>query len=81
MILPTKHLSDDKALISVGSVILAGLNRPKSVSQLWSELAEGTEEPDGRASLTFDWFILALDFLFTIDAIQIQDGLLRRGLP
>jgi hypothetical protein len=78
MILPTKHLSEDKALISVGSVILASLDKPKSVSRVWNELIEGDKDSDERARLTFDWYILALDFLFTVNAIEMKDGFLRR---
>ena len=79
MILPTKHLSENKAIITVGSIILASLDKPKSVSRLWNDLVETNEKMNGQARLTFDWYVLALDFLYIINAIEIQDGLLRRG--
>lgn len=38
MILPTKHLREDQALIAIGADLLALLSEPKTVSRLWDEL-------------------------------------------
>lgn len=38
MILPSKHLSQDRALLTVGGHVLTFLARPKTVSALWEEL-------------------------------------------
>jgi len=71
MILPSKHLPQERALLTVGAMLLAGLERPKTVSALWQEVQKGAP-----AALGFDWFVLALDLLYVLDAIQLRDGIL-----
>ncbi len=77
MILPTKHLSQNRALLGVGAEILHFLSEPKTVSRLWDELKLNRGAVDS-CSLTYDWFVLALDFLFTLNAIELEKGLIRR---
>lgn len=78
MILPSKHLSEDRALISVGSRILIHLENPRSVSELWEKLrASPSAAGEDYSSLTFDWFTLAMSFLFAIRAVEmLDDGLI-----
>jgi hypothetical protein len=79
MILPTKHISQDRALLTVGSHILKQLNKRKTVSALWEKIiSEYNVMQDASHGISYDWFVLALDLLFAIDAIEIKDGLLRR---
>jgi hypothetical protein len=72
MILPTKHISQEEALIGVGATVLAHLNGPSTVSGLWDRLK--TEPNVG----TFERFALASNLLYLIGAIEIRDGLLIR---
>lgn len=73
MILPSKHFSNDRALITVGAAILQDLEEPRSISELWEK--RRLKRTDQLT--TFDWFILAVTFLFTIRAVEINnDGLL-----
>ncbi|MEL6758697.1 MAG: ABC-three component system middle component 6, partial [Pseudomonadota bacterium] len=37
MILPTKHLRPERALITVGAEMLVKLKRPATVSRLWDD--------------------------------------------
>lgn len=77
MILPSKHLPEDRALLTVGARVLQRLNRPKSVSALWEEMRlESDKKMRGR--LTYDWFVLALDLLFAVDAIELHDGVITK---
>jgi len=79
MILPTKHLSQDRALLSVGARLLARLTRPKTVSALWEEVLKPPDAEDGKKpSLRYDAYVLTLDLLFLMGAIELRDGLLRR---
>lgn len=78
MILPSKHLSQDRALLTVGADLLRGLSTPKTVSRLW---LEAKDAPAGRAPLSYDWFILALDLLFALGLIDYHRGLLARVEP
>ena len=75
MILPGKHLQHDRALLGVGAEILAQLGDDCTVSELWERVryARGP----AATPLPFDWFILALTFLFTISAVEFSHGIIR----
>jgi hypothetical protein len=75
MILPTKGIPSDKALLSVGARVLGLLTEPKTVSRVWDEFRK-TETP--VAGVTFDWFVLSLDLLFTVGALELNRGRLHR---
>jgi hypothetical protein len=72
MILPTKHITQDEALIGVGATVLKYLNAPLTVSSLWERLRA---EPNVG---TFERFVLAANLLYVIGALDIKDGLLIR---
>ncbi|MDX2101411.1 MAG: ABC-three component system middle component 6 [Alphaproteobacteria bacterium] len=78
MILPTKHVRPDRALIGVGAEVLDILKRPMTMSRLWDEMR-------GRRSIhapiDYQWFILSLDLLFMIGAVDFDRGLVRRSQP
>ena len=76
MILPTKHLSHDRALIAVGGEILRHLEEPRSVSVLWDCVREEHIHKAADAMISFDWFILALNLLYAISAIDYRDGII-----
>ncbi|GAB4355673.1 MAG: hypothetical protein Kow0060_07800 [Methylohalobius crimeensis] len=78
MILPTKGIGPDKALLSVGAFILRNLDEPKTVSRLWADLRRVEEGPP---DLTFDWFVLALDLLYLIGALDYLGGCVVRVGP
>ena len=76
MILPGKHLNQNRALVGVGAEILAQLDEPRSVSELWERVrATRAGRPDASA-LTFDWFVLALTFLNAIFAVRFVGGVI-----
>ena len=82
MILPSKHLPQDRALLTVGSRVLQQLEQPKTVSALWEELPRfGKNAGFSGPALAYDGFVLALDLLFLIGAIEMEDGLLARKAP
>ena len=82
MILPSKHLPQDRALLTVGARILQHLSQPKTISALWEELPRQNEKAlKGTAPLRYDGFVLALDLLFLIGAINLHEGLLTRRAP
>ena len=81
MILPSKHLSQDRALLTVGATILRRLSEPMTVSALWEDIPRLGSGRRGTSALRYDAFVLALDLLFLAGAIDIQDGLLRRNSP
>ena len=81
MILPTKHLAQDRALLTVGARILPALEHPITVSALWEQLSRDSTSPTTPNSLRYDAFVLALDLLFLMGTIQLSDGLLKRAKP
>jgi hypothetical protein len=75
MILPTKHISENEAMLGVGATILLHLDSPMTVSGLW----ERTKVESNVG--TFERFVLAADLLFIIGAVELRDGLLVRVQP
>ncbi|MBF0185947.1 MAG: hypothetical protein HQM06_16380 [Magnetococcales bacterium] len=79
MILPSKHLPRDRALLTVGAHVLTLLARPKTVSSLWEELNKhdaGLAEMPRQIS--YDWFLLSLDLLYALGIIELKSGLVVR---
>ncbi len=81
MILPGKHLSPRRAIAGVGAEILAQLDRPRDVSDLWERVRAARAALQASSPISFDWFVLSLTFLYAIQAIEEADGLLRAGSP
>lgn len=79
MLLPTKGVSSDRALITIGAEILDELRDPLSVSALWERLTIRDRSASRRHRITFDWFALALAALYTMNLIDNStDGFIRR---
>ena len=78
MILPTKHLRPERALITIGADMLVKLKRPATVSRLWDDVRKDRASGYDQASITYDWFVLALDMLFIMGAVTYERGVLRR---
>lgn len=76
MILPTKGLAADRALLSVGAEVLRRLDRPKTVSRLWEQVNQ--RQCSLLTAVSYDWFLLALDLLFLLSAVEFDEGRLRR---
>lgn len=71
MILPNKHLLSRDSLIGVGGLLLTKIGPDgTTVSKLW----EGVR--DRREVGTYDRFILALDTLYLLGYIDLEDGML-----
>ncbi len=72
MILPNKHLDLPSSLLGVGAHVLKCMERPGTVTTVWEEFQRG------ESGVPFHRFVLALDFLYAIDAIGFSSGLLCR---
>jgi hypothetical protein len=75
MIFPTKGLAVDRALLSVGAEILRRLDRPKTVSRLWEQVRK--RESGLLEALPYEWFLLGLDLLYLLGAVDFEDGRLH----
>ena len=74
-LLPNKHIPTNHSLVGVGALVLKHLERPTNVSRLWEAIKDEQEVP------SFGNFVLSLDYLFTVGAIDYERGLLSRSLP
>jgi hypothetical protein len=80
MILPGKHLRQDRALLGIGGEILACLDEGRTVSELWECVRAARRAAVPSAPLSFDWFVLSLSFLYTVSAVDLSDGVVsQRG--
>ena len=78
MILPSKHLPPNRALLTIGAEILRLLSHPLTVSSLWEQMQRAPAHQKAPSLLRYDRFVLALDLLFLIGAIDLDDGLIVR---
>jgi len=76
MILPTKNLQPERALLTIGGEILAVLGQRSSVSEIWEAVRSRRAKLENVSPLPFDWFILALSLLYAIKAIDLEGDLL-----
>lgn len=72
MILPTKHIPEDQALLGVGATLLSHIAQETTISQLWERARRHSNVG------TYERFILALDLLYLIGAIDLTEGLIAR---
>ena len=73
MILPNKHLLSQDSLIGIGGLLLKKIGPGgTTVSKLW----EGVR--DRREVGTYDRFILALDTLYMLGYLNLEDGMLTK---
>ena len=81
MILPTKRMPVETSLLGVGADVLGLLTRPKTVSRLWDEVKSLRDSRPASPALNYDWFVLALDLLHMVGAIELGDGEVRKVKP
>ena len=72
-LLPDKHVSLASSVLGVGATILRKLDKPSTVTGLWDRCRTSDEVA------TFARFSLALDVLFTIGAINLENDVLVRS--
>ncbi|WP_371606285.1 ABC-three component system middle component 6 [Streptomyces sp. NBC_01213] len=78
MLLPTKGVSSERALMTIGSEILEDLRDPMSVSALWERYNTRQNLANRPRRITFDWFSLALAALYAMKVVDVSaDGYIR----
>lgn len=72
MLLPTKGLSVDRALLNIGVEVIdiAKRNISMSESELWDAYQKRIAKWDDTPLVTFDWFLLALTTLFALGIVK-----------
>ena len=81
MIQPTKGISADRALLTIGAQIVQQLDQPTTVSAVWHSLRDWRQRTGQPSNLPYWWFILSLDTLYALGILQYEDGLLVKGEP
>ena len=78
MILPSKSIPPEKSLIALGGRVLELLQKsPLTVTSLWTEL-HASENTAQASPASFEWFVLSLDVLYALGAIELEPtGVLR----
>lgn len=66
MIIPTKYIKENEALIGVGATLLQYLDDKNNISRLWENVKN--IESVG----TYERFVLALDFLYLLGLIDLH---------
>ena len=78
MILPSKHISPKRALISVAAEAHELINEKSTISSLWNELNEMLSKSMRGGEISYDWFILSVDLLFLFGFIESELGFIKR---
>jgi hypothetical protein len=76
MILPTKGISPDRALLAIGAQVIMQLDQPRTVSQAWARLVQWRESNNHLAPISFGWFVLSLDILFALGVVELDEDVL-----
>ena len=74
MLLPTKGIDVDRALLSVGGTLISLLETPTTVSGLWERFRQHARRTGRHSRVAFDWFAVALSLLFTLQVIRWNDN-------
>jgi hypothetical protein len=76
MILPSKHINISESILGLSGILLSYINkRDYSVDELWQEYSKvNNVKAVFPAYHSFDNMILAIDFLFLVDAIVINNN-------
>ena len=72
MILPKKHLPIDESVFGFGAYLLQHLKKPNTIDKLWEIYITDYKEAAYSAKFSFDQFVVAIDFLYAVGAVQLN---------
>ena len=72
MILPDKNIKLEYSLLNCGALVLESLEVPLTISALWEK------QKEQKVFVGYEKFILTIDFLYMINGIENENGLIRR---
>ncbi len=72
MILPDKNIKLEYSLLNCGAIVLNEISEPQTVSLLWDKVK------CFDVLINYERFLLTLDYLYTINAITLKNGLISR---
>lgn len=74
MILPSKHIPQNQALLGIGAVLLQEIEQPQTVTSLWERVRSHP------AVGTFERFVLALDMIHIMGLTVLTNGMVERKI-
>lgn len=81
MILPKKHLTIEESLFGFGAYLLQHIKSNITVDNLWKIYLKEYKDSVYNIKFNFDQYIVAIDYLFVIGAIVINEkGELEREI-
>ncbi len=78
MILPTKHTKVEQSLLGFGSYILQVIDEGSTVDSIWQDYLKDLSNNEYPAKQSFDNLLLTLVFLFSVNAIEEMDGVIKK---
>jgi len=76
--MPSKHINFSQSLLGFGSYLLSKLGNPKSIDDLWREYQKDIKSELYSSEHSFDNLILSLIFLYGINTIYEQNGIIYK---
>lgn len=76
MLLPTKHINFSESLLGFGSYILTCLSEPQTIDALWVQYNKDLTNGVFTAKCSFDKLVLTIVFLYSLNAVKEQDGVI-----
>lgn len=74
MVFPTKHIKISESLFGLGSFILSVIKqKPENLDGIWNEYRKINNSYDFPANHNFDNLILAVDYLYLIGLIDLNE--------
>lgn len=81
-ILPEKHVRTGESLIGLGAVVLSlTQQKPKTLDKVWTEIKDTNSTRNKiHGTITLDKVILAIDLLFSLGALKLNNkGLIEHA--
>jgi hypothetical protein len=72
MILPGKHIKLSNSMLNIGAILLEQIDGTQTITMLWNESKIKSEIN------SFEKFTTGLDFLFILDLIEYEEGMIRK---
>lgn len=80
MLLPSKFIEPDQALLTLSGQILLQLDQPMPIHDAWSKLNNWRKAMNMQSAIPFWWFALALDVAFSLGVVHFENNLLRKSV-
>lgn len=72
MILPEKHLSVEESIFGFGAFLLSKINKKTTIDSLWQSYSEDYKNNVYDVKFSFDQYIVVIDYLYSIGAVDLN---------